>query len=434
MLPIARPPIRDGWVAVERGRIAAVGGPGDVWPAGATEAAERSEAASPKGARARSAREARGGGAPRALSNVDRAPAEIAILPGLVNAHTHLELSYLRGRVPPASRFSEWIRTVIATRRQYPDPAAPEILDAAREAIRAARACGTALVGDISNTLVTIPLLREAGIAARVFYELLGFNVPDPAARVAAARDRIDALQDGGVRVSLAPHAPYSVSPPLFAALRADLDAHPDAVASVHLAESTDEVEFVRDGAGDIRATLESLGVWTDEWREVLPSGTSPVGYLERLRFLDRRVIAVHGVRMDGADLARLRDLGVALVSCPRSNAHVGVGSPPLEAFYASGVTVAFGTDSLASVEDLDVFQELAAARRLAPAVPAARLLESATRAGAEALGFGGELGTIEAGKRAELVAVSLPPGVTDVEEYLVGGIRSEHIAWLDTL
>jgi cytosine/adenosine deaminase-related metal-dependent hydrolase len=109
------------------------------------------------------------------------------------------------------------------------------------------------------------------------------------------------------------------------------------------------------------------------------------------------------------------------------------VGSPPLEAFYASGVRVALGTDSLASVDDLNVFEEVAAARRLAPSVPASRLLESATRAGAEALGFGDELGTIEPGKRAELIAVRLPPGVADVEEYLVGGIQPADIAWLES-
>ncbi len=442
VLPIAQRPIRDGWVAVERGRIAAVGGP-DAQPPGDSSA--RPALFSARGApppHDHPTAPRTGGGDPGLRSLRSRAPfglaaslrdaaSNVAILPGLVNAHTHLELSYLRNRVPPAARFSDWIRTVIATRRQYPDPAAPEILDAAREAIRAARACGTALVGDISNTLVTIPLLREASLAARVFYELIGFNVPDPEARVAAARDQIDRLQGGGVRVSLAPHAPYSVSPPLFAALRADVDSHPDAVTSVHLAESPDEVEFVRDATGDIRATLEGLGVWTDEWRSVLPSGASPVGYLERLRFLDRRVIAIHGVQMDGVDLARLRDRGVALVSCPRSNVHVGVGSPPLDAFYASGVTVAFGTDSLASVEDLNVFQEVAAARRLAPSVPALRLLESATRAGAQALGFGDELGTIEPGKRAELIAVRLPEPVEDVEEFLVSGVEPPDIAWL---
>ena len=140
-------------------------------------------------------------------------------------------------------------------------------------------------------------------------------------------------------------------------------------------------------------------------------------------------VLAVHGVQFEGADLDRLRALGVTLVSCPRSNRHVGVGSPPLEAFYAMDVEVAFGTDSLASVDDLNMFGELAEARRIAPKVPARALLRSATLTGARALGFESEFGSIEPGKRAALIAVRVPDGVSDVEEYLVSGIEPSAIS-----
>ena len=357
----------------------------------------------------------------------------VAILPALVNAHTHLELSYLPGRVPPSDRFHEWIRTVMALRRQHPDPSDPEILRAARSAIDRARRSGTGLIGDISNTLVTVPLLRDAGMPARVFHELLGFREADAKGRVEAARSRVRELgPHPDVRVSLAPHAPYSVSPPLFEAIREDLDSQPRPVSSVHLGESLAEVEFVRHGTGAIRSILEDLGVWTDEWRDVLPAEMSPVGYLSGLGFLDSSVLAVHGVQFDGDDLTRLHALGVTIASCPRSNQHVGVGAPPLEVFYAMDVAVAFGTDSLASVSDLNVFAELAEARRLAPRVPARRLLRSATQVGAAALGFGDELGTIEAGKRAALIVVRVPERVTDVEEYLVSGIEPDAVTWLD--
>jgi cytosine/adenosine deaminase-related metal-dependent hydrolase len=117
---------------------------------------------------------------------------------------------------------------------------------------------------------------------------------------------------------------------------------------------------------------------------------------------------------------------------CPRSNVHVGVGSPPLEAFYAMDVNVAFGTDSLASVADLNLFAELREARRIAPRVTARRLIESATLIGARALGFGEDFGSIEAGKRAALIAIRIPAGVDDVEEYLVGGVEPADIQWLD--
>ena len=389
VLPVSDAPIRDGWIGIADGRLAAVG----AGPAG--EAADLGR---------------------------------VALLPALVNAHTHLELSHLHGRVPPGDDFTRWIEALMALRRAYPDAVDPEIRDGARAAMAAARSSGTGLVGDVSNTLVTVPLLREAGLAARVFYELLGFNAPDPAGRVAAAREAARAAEGGDVRISLAPHAPYSVSPALFRAIRADMDAAPSPVSSVHLGESAQEIEFLQQGTGPLLRLLEDLGVWTEEWS---PPGASPVAYLSDLGFLDRCVVAVHGVQLDGNDLSHLASLGVTLVSCPRSNRHVGVGDPPLEAFYAMDVDVAFGTDSLASADDLNLFAELSAARRLAPRVGARRLIESATLVGARALGFEQEFGSLEPGKRAAVIAVLLPEGVVDVEEYLVSGIEPGAVRWV---
>jgi len=391
IVPVSGAPLRGGWVAVEQGRIAAVG-------AGA------------------------------AADAVDLG--RVAIMPGLVNAHTHLELSYLRDQVPPASQFLSWIRVVMHARRRFPDPFDPVILSAARAAMAEAISAGTAVFGDISNTLVTVPLLIEAEVRAHVFYELLRFNATDGASIVRDARAALDRLPTcPRVRVSLAPHAPYSVAPTLFGAIRAELDATPDGRSSVHLGESPEEVEFLQDGIGAWRTLLEELGVWTDAWRA---PGCSPVAYLDDLGFLDGRVLVVHGVQLAGEDLARLRALGITLVSCPRSNRYVGVGSPPLDAFYAFDLDVAFGTDSLASVADLNIFGELAEARRIAPRVPARRLIESATLKGARALGFDDEFGRIERGKRAALIGVRVAEGVQDVEEYLVSGIEPAMIEWLD--
>ncbi len=404
MLPIAADPIPNSWVALDRGRIVALGRPND------------------------------GGGA----GVVDLGHA--AIVPGLVNAHTHLELSYLRDSIAPAGQFLDWIRAVMARRKEFPDPADPRILEGVREGIREARATGTALLGDISNTLVTAPLLAEADMPAVVFYELLKFDETDPAGRVQRARQQLDALPAfPDVRTSIAPHAPYSVAPLLFRAIRADLDRHPFDTSTVHLAESAEEVRFLKDGDGPWRDLLEELGVWASEWK---PPGSSPVAYLADAGFLARRVLAVHAVQCTSADISRLAAIGCTIVACPRSNRYVGVGSPPLEAFYRAGASVAFGTDSLASVEDLNLFSELAEARRIAPAVPARQLLESATLEGARALGYE-ELGSIEPGKRAALLSVSLPPGArqpqpsgksagVDVEEYLVSGIEPSMIRWLD--
>ena len=399
IVPIGEPPIRDGWLAVDRRRVVALGSAGRrVLADGAREID---------------------------LGNV-------AILPGLVNAHTHIELSYLRDEIPPASEFVTWIRGVIAARRQRPDPASAEILDAVNRAVDEAVGFGTAIVGDISNTLVSFGPLTRSALVGVVFYELIGFSTPDPEGLVEQAARRIDALVPSErVRASLAAHAPYSVAPLVLRAMRQEIDRRPFAPCSVHLSESTEEIEFIRTGGGPWRALLEEVGAWDPSW---MPPGGSPVQFLDESGFLDARVLAVHGVQMTTADLDRLVARGSTLVTCPRSNGHTGAGAPPIEDFYNYGVNVAVGTDSLASAPDLNVFAELATLRALAPTVSAGALLDSATRQGARALGFDADYGTIEPGKSARLLAIKIPPLTDDVEEYLVGGIEPDQIRWIDEL
>jgi aminodeoxyfutalosine deaminase len=393
VLPIADRPIRGGWVGVEGGRVTAVG---------------------------------RDATADAGTQNLGA----VAILPGLVNAHTHLELSYLHDGVPPATDFVSWIRTVVGSRRQHQDAGAAHIVAGIQKGIDEAIRSGTAVVGDISNTLVPFDLLTQSALAAVVFYELIRFNAPDARGFVDQARRQLSAfVETDTVRVSLAAHAPYSVAPQLFRAIRQAVDGDLRAPCSVHLSESAAEVEFIRTGGGPWRTFLEEVGAWDPGWRS---PGISPVEYLDECGFLSPRVLAVHGVQMSAADLARLAARETTLVTCPRSNVRTGAGVPPIRDFYRSGVRVAIGTDSLASTPDLNVFAELAELRRLAPDVPASRLLDSATREGARALGFESDYGTIEPGKRARLLAVSIPDHVDDVEEYLVSGIQPEQLHWLD--
>jgi cytosine/adenosine deaminase-related metal-dependent hydrolase len=349
----------------------------------------------------------------------------VAVLPGLVNAHTHLELSWMAGRVPPADSFVSWVRALLALRGAGDRPDITAQLAAMRAALGAAIDTGTVLFGDISNTLVTPGLIAASGASGVVFHELLGFNVQDPVPMVAEAQARLDRAMDetrlkssgGTLGARVVAHAPYSVAPALFR----QLAARPgDGPLTVHLGESAEEIEFIRTGLGPLRGLLEDLGVWNDAWR---PPGHGVVEYLATAGYLQPGLLAVHGVHLNDDDLVRLRRAGAVLVTCPRSNLWVGAGMPRVSRFYAAGVPVAIGTDSLASVASLNMFDELAELRRIAPDVTAASLLESATRVGAEALGFGASHGTISDGKVAALVAVDVPPGVDDVEEYLVGGV-----------
>jgi cytosine/adenosine deaminase-related metal-dependent hydrolase len=396
ILPVSGPPIRDGWVAVDRGRIVATGR--RVPPDGAEDV------------------------------RLDDA----VVMPGVVNAHTHLELSYLRDEVPPASAFVTWIRAVMAARRARPDPRAPEILAAIESGITEARSAGTAVVGDISNTLVTFDPLVRSHLAGIVFYELIRFNAPDPRGFVEAALAEINRLPaTAEVRPSLAAHAPYSVGPLVLRALRETVERDAFTPCSIHLAESAEETEFIASGGGAWRALLEEVGAWDPAW---VPPGVSPVQFLDDAGFLGSNVLAVHGVQMSLDDLGRLKARGTTIVTCPRSNGHTGAGAPPIQDFYDAGVRVAVGTDSLASTPDLNVFAEVATMRALAPSVPASALIESATLEGARALGFEADYGSIDPGKRAKLIAVQLSPDVGDVEEYLVGGVRPDQIRWLDDL
>ena len=224
--PITGPPVRGGWVEIAGDRVAALGtGP--------------------------------------VAESVDLGA--VVVLPALVNAHTHLELSYLAGRVTPAPSFLEWVRALLAARRERSDPSDPVILEAARAAVAASLRAGTGLVGEVTNTLVTVPLIAEAGLAGQVFFELVGFGAPSPGEGVAEARARVRRLRlppadsPAPVRVGLAPHAPYSVSGALFAALRADLDAE-GGRSTVHLAESLDELELLAEGTGAGAAYSRSWG------------------------------------------------------------------------------------------------------------------------------------------------------------------------------
>jgi cytosine/adenosine deaminase-related metal-dependent hydrolase len=394
LLPIDRPPISGGWIECGGGRIVRVGV--DAPPTGA-----------------------------RDLGNV-------AVLPGLVNAHTHLELSWMAGRVPPAESFGPWLRQIIRERAAGPPADDGAAIAAAEHAIVTARESGTVLVGDVCNTLVSAPLVKANGLGGVVFHELLGFNAADPEGVVRDAWARVESIErslaaygshaGADVRAGVVAHALYSASPALVTAVARRRRTAP---LSIHLAESIDEVEFLRTGRGMFRSLLRDLNAWNPKWQA---PEVDPAEYLDQLKYLVPGCLVVHGVHLTPAALERLRERGAFIVTCPRSNQWVGAGTPPIAHFYASGVPVAIGTDSLASVATLNMFDEIAAVRRIAPEVSAPSILESATRVGADALGFSDDYGTLTPGKRAALIAVRVPPDVQDVEEYLVGGIAREDI------
>lgn len=396
VLPIDRAPLSPGWIEVSGTSIVAVGAGRP--PAGAHDLGD------------------------------------VAVLPGLVNAHTHLELSWMAGLVRPAPAMHQWIRALLRTRIAGAPGGAQGEARAVRNAIASMAATGTVLVGDVSNTLVTVEALREAGMGGIVFHELLGFDVDDPVSLVTQAEERLAAVIATGGHVDSAEsdaprldgrvvaHAPYSTSPALFSEIARREHVMP---LAVHLGESPEEVDLLRTGEGPLKSLLQDLGVWTGSWSA---PACEPVEYMRRVGYLQPGMLAVHATHLTDDGLERLREAEAVLVTCPRSNVWVGVGLPRVSHFYASGVPVAIGTDSLASVSTLNLFDELAELRRIAPDMAAGALLDSATRVGAAALGFERTHGTISPGKRAALIAVDVPAGVNDVEEYLVSGVPADAV------
>lgn len=354
---------------------------------------------------------------------------DAVLMPGLVNAHTHLELAHLRDRVPPATAFTDWVRSLLAARAEAGEPS-PAVLDAALASMRAS---GTVACGDIGNTEAALPALARAGMTAVHFSEVLGFRADE--SRAAARWAAVGAWEPAPVaRVSarvvrgVAPHAPYSTSPSLIAGVVTGLDEAPQRRASIHLGESPEELRFLRHGDGPWREILEAFGSWDPGWS---PPGCSPVRYLDAIGALHPRLLVVHGTHLPDDDFARLAAAGCTLVVCARSNRWVGVGDPPVSRMVGSRVSLAVGTDSLASAPDLDMFAELAHLRALAGDVPASHLLEAATRGGALALGFD-DLGAIAPGMRAELLVVRGPAPADGVEEWLLSGaVTPDALGWL---
>lgn len=328
--------------------------------------------------------------------------AEGVVLPGLVNAHCHLELSGHVDAVPGGQGLFAWATALMGARKaDVPD----RQRETAATAAAAAVALGTAAVGDVGNSLAAAPGIGRAGLAGVLFHELFGSReIATGDALADAARERAEAADGWPERLGYvpAPHAPFSVGPELLARIFAAAAAAGRAT-SIHVAEDEDELALLRDGSGRWPALLAGMGV--DPATRV--PRKSPVAYLASLGAFQTETppLLVHMVHASADDRRLAREAGATVVLCPRSNLHIGGRLPDVDAFVADGLPLALGTDSLASVPDLSLFAEMATLAARFPAIPATRWLDAATRGGARALGLSG-FGTLDPGAR---------PGVLDV-------------------
>ncbi len=286
---------------------------------------------------------------------------DAVLLPALVNAHLHLELGHLAGKVPGGRGLVPWIEALVAQRAR-----GGAIEEGMARGAAALREAGVAAVGEVTNSLTSAAHLVREGISGTLFHEVYGFTAARAAeARRLAAEQRERVGPPGpGLRVAPSPHAVYSTHPATVAAL---LDAGP---ASIHLAEVPEERAFVAEAAGPFAALVLRLGLEPGELR---PFARSPVAAVAA--HLRPETLVVHAVDVDDEDVDLLRRSGATVVLCPRSNRHISGRLPDLPRLLAAGVRLAVGTDSLASSPSLSPLEELRTLRAAWPEVPASRLL-----------------------------------------------------------
>jgi 5-methylthioadenosine/S-adenosylhomocysteine deaminase len=328
---------------------------------------------------------------------------DAVLLPGLINTHTHLELTGLEGE-PPGHDFADWIRRL----REAKAARAPEAyLDAARRGLADCLAAGVTTVADTGDSGAVIQALAEAGGSGIAYQEVFGPHPDQREASLAALRQRVEHLRrfvTERVRIGVSPHAPYSVSGPLYAATSewARREALPIAV---HLAESPAESALLERGTGPFSEAWRGRGIPLP-----LPPGRTPVAWLEEHGVLSDRTLCIHVVQAGPGDVARLARTGASVAHCPLSNHAHGHGAAPLGAFLAAGIRVGLGTDSTVSVGRLDLLAEARAARVLG-GLDAARALALCTLEGARALGLEAEIGSLAPGKWCDCAVIRPPHG-----------------------
>jgi cytosine/adenosine deaminase-related metal-dependent hydrolase len=332
------------------------------------------------------------------------------IMPGLVNPHTHLELTHfpawkIRKGIDYAPRtYMDWIVQVIKVRRAL---SREELVASLREGLRLCVEAGVTAIGEILTDRSLVPHYRAAGISGRLFFEAIGHD-PHQCGLLLDQLSRLcsEAGVDG-LLPALSPHAPHTVSGPFLTEL-ALLARRQGVPLMIHLAESTAESSFFHDSSGPIASMLYPLAGW--EHHIPPPRRTTATAWLDSLGVLGPLTAVVHGVHVTPADVRILAERQVAVVLCPRSNDRLDVGRAPARLFREAGLTIALGTDSLASNDSLSPWDELRALHDLYPGLfSAEESLAMVTVNAARAIGLDGRAGELAPGGRADFLVVDLP-------------------------
>ena len=320
------------------------------------------------------------------------------ILPGLINTHTHLELTGFEGRGPHRD-FPSWIREL---RELKTTRTADDYLHAARRGLADCYASGVTTIADTGDSGATIQALAEADGSGVAYQEVFGPHPGQLGESLKSLQARVSQLcrwATNRVRIGVSPHAPYTVSGPLLGAV-AEWSTAEQLPLATHVAESPAEVRLLSGGTGPFAEAWRARGIPLPE-----PSGQSPVAWLGEHGALTERTLCIHAVQVGANDIDRLARSGAAVAHCPLSNRAHGHGAAPLGELLEAGVRVGLGTDSVASVGRLDILADARAARSLAP-LTADQLLELATLSGARAIGLDSETGSLRFGKWGDCTVI----------------------------
>jgi cytosine/adenosine deaminase-related metal-dependent hydrolase len=325
---------------------------------------------------------------------------EAVILPGLINTHTHLELTGFNNQVQERN-FAAWIRRL---RELKTTRTRGEYLNAARDGLQSCYAAGVTTIADTGDSGVVAEVLAERDGSGIVYQEVFG---PDPSQvreSITDLQQKVNVLrrfESARVRIGVSPHAPYTVSGPLFQAV-ADWALSEQIPIAVHIAESSAETEFLAAATGDFAEAWHRRGIPDPE-----PLGTTPVAWLAQHDVLSERTLCIHAVRVNRADIELLHSSGSAVAHCPLSNRAHGHGDAPLSAMLEAGLRVGLGTDSEVSVGTLDMLGEARAAAALA-SLSAEEAIDLCTLGGARALGLESEIGSLSVGKWGDCAVIGL--------------------------
>ncbi|MBF0379105.1 MAG: amidohydrolase family protein [Desulfamplus sp.] len=321
------------------------------------------------------------------------------IMPSLVNAHTHFELSALKGKIPFDKGFNQWVRELINKREQC----GAELLKLeAKKAIESAILTGTSIVGEISTIGITEDIFANSDIAGVWFKEYLGsdLGILSDSLLPTTLLDSKD--RDIVTKNSFAGHAPHTTSPALLKLLKEQTNKL-KIPFSIHVAESDDETEFITTGQGNWANFLREREIDYSKWN--IPS-KSPVQYLNDIGLLDSLTLDVHLINVDDKDIEIIAKTKARPIFCPRSNFNLHKKLPDIPHFFKYDLKPALGTDSLASTDSINMFDEMLYVAKLFPELNPSEIIAMATINGADALGFGKIAGTLEKGKRADFIYI----------------------------